>query len=151
MFVAVGKSLATMSLVLFRFTPEALQHLALMPIAAPELQGSATDEIVISLAAVFKVNNLGHWLHALSGLCGHYTRENFNLKIMVLPEFARMNVYDHRFSALNLPGRGELYNKELKFALRQARSKWRICSFVEQFALADPWFSLPSKQIPEEP
>jgi len=30
---------------------------------------------------------------------------------MVLPEFARMNAYDHRFSALTLPGQGELWNK----------------------------------------
>jgi len=128
MFVAVGKGLATMGLVLFRFTPEALQHLALMPIAAAELQGSATDEIVISLAAVFKVNDLGHWLHALSGLCGHYTRESFNLKIMVLPEFAWVNVYKHRYSALTLPGQGELWNKEPEFALGQSLCAKRAAS-----------------------
>ncbi len=47
-----------------------------------------------------------------------------------------MNVYDHRFSALTLPGQGELWNKEPKSALRQACSNLRICSFVEQLALA---------------
>jgi len=31
---------------------------------------------------------------------------------MGLPEFAWMNVFDHRFSALILPGQGELWNKE---------------------------------------
>jgi len=29
-----------------------------------------------------------------------------------------MNLYDHRFSALTLPGQGELRKKELEFALR---------------------------------
>jgi len=38
----------------------------------------------------------------------------------VLPESARMNVYERRFSALTLPGQGELRNKEIEFALRQA-------------------------------
>jgi len=37
---------------------------------------------------------------------------------MVLPEFAWMNVYDHRFSALIWPGQGELWNKEAEYALR---------------------------------
>jgi len=36
----------------------------------------------------------------------------------VLPEFAWMNVYEHRFSALTLSGQGELLNKEPEFALR---------------------------------
>ncbi len=29
-----------------------------------------------------------------------------------------MNVYEHRFSALTLPGQGQLRNKEPEFALR---------------------------------
>jgi len=29
-----------------------------------------------------------------------------------------MNVYDHGFSALTLPGQGELWNKAPEFALR---------------------------------
>jgi len=49
--------------------------------------------------------------------------ENRNLgtgcrKKMVLPEFAWMNVDEHRLSALTLPGQGELWNKEPEFALR---------------------------------
>ncbi len=47
-----------------------------------------------------------------------------------------MNGYDHPFSALTLPGQGELRNKDLEFALRQACSNWRICAFVEQLAPA---------------
>jgi len=62
---------------------------------------------------------------------------------MVLPEFAWMNVYDHRFSALIWPGQGELWNKEAEYALRQACSSWRICSFVKQLALARPVVSSP--------
>ena len=89
------------------------------------------------------------------------------LFFMVLPQFAWMNVYDRRFSALTLPGQGELRNKEQVFtslrarktgkviilrwfpssrptsrlarlAARNARKTARICSFVEQLALARP-------------
>jgi len=38
--------------------------------------------------------------------------------VKVFAEFAWMNVYDHRFSALTLPGQGKLRNKEPEFALR---------------------------------
>jgi len=36
----------------------------------------------------------------------------------VLPEFAWLLFYDHRFSALTLPGQGKLWNGEPKIALR---------------------------------
>jgi len=37
---------------------------------------------------------------------------------LLLPEFAWPNVYEHRLTALTLPGQRELWNKELEFALR---------------------------------
>jgi len=35
-----------------------------------------------------------------------------NCCFSTIPEFAWMNVYEHRFSALTWPGQGELRNKE---------------------------------------
>jgi hypothetical protein len=32
----------------------------LAPISTPKLQGFTTDEIVVTLATVFKINDLGH-------------------------------------------------------------------------------------------
>ena len=37
---------------------------------------------------------------------------------LFIPEFAWMNVYEHRFAGLTLPGHGELRNKEFEYALR---------------------------------
>jgi len=90
---------------------------------------------------------------------------------MVLPEFAWMNVYEHRFSALTLPGQGGLRNKEhsepplfrppqpgkgqhedLMLSPLEHCHPWReYAPLWSSLPWPDPWFSLPSKQIPEEP
>jgi len=60
-----------------------------------------------------------------------------------------MNVYEHRFSALTLPGQGQLRNKEPEFALRQALCAKRAVSgeyapLWSSLPWPDPWFALPS-------
>jgi hypothetical protein len=82
-----------------------------------------------------------------------------------------MNVYEHRFSALTLPGQGELWNKEhsepplfrpsqpgkgqhedLMLAPPEHCRQWReYAPLWSSLPWPDPCFSLPSKQIPEEP
>jgi len=82
-----------------------------------------------------------------------------------------MNVYDHRFSALTLPGQGELRNKEhsepplfrpsqpskgqhedLMLPPPEHRHQWReYAPLWSSFPWPDPWFSLRSNQIREEP
>ncbi len=67
-----------------------------------------------------------------------------------------MNVYEHCFSASTLPGQAELRNKEPEFALRQALCARRAasCEYAplwSSWPWPDPGFSLPSKQILEEP
>ncbi len=89
----------------------------------------------------------------------------------VLPEFAWMNVYGHRFSALTLSGHGELWNKEhsepqvfrpsqpgkgqhedLMHPLPEHCHQWlEYPPLWSSLPWPDPWFSLQPKQIPEEP
>jgi len=82
-----------------------------------------------------------------------------------------MNVYEHRLSTLTCPGQGELRNKEhpepplfrpsqpgkgqhedLMLPLPEHCHPWReYAPLWSSLPWPDLWFSLPSKQIPEEP
>jgi len=92
-------------------------------------------------------------------------------QLQVLPEFAWMNVYGHRFSALRLPGQGELWNQEhsepplfrpsqpgrgqhedLMLTPVEHCHQWReYAPLWRSLPWPDPWFSQPFEQIPEEP
>jgi len=89
---------------------------------------------------------------------------------MVLPEFAWIGLYEHRFSSLTLSGQGKLRNKEhsepplfTPSQLGKGQHEDLMlpppehCHKSREYAplwsslpWPDPWFSLPSKQIPEE-
>ncbi len=82
-----------------------------------------------------------------------------------------MNVYDHRLYALTLPSQGELRNKEHSepplfrpsqpgkgqhedwmFPPAELCHQWReYAALWSSLPWPDPWFPIPSKQIPEEP
>jgi hypothetical protein len=70
MAVAVGNGLMPMGLVFLRLAPKALQYLPLAPVTAAKLQGFTTNEIVVTLAAVAKLNDFCHRLHTLWGYIG---------------------------------------------------------------------------------
>jgi hypothetical protein len=61
--MAIANGLAPMVLVFLRLAPETLQNMPLAPISPPKLKGFTTDEVVVTLATVFKVNDLGHKFH----------------------------------------------------------------------------------------
>jgi hypothetical protein len=67
MAVPVGNGLMSMGLVLLRFAPKALQYLPLAPVTAAKLQGFTTNEVVVTLAAIAKLNDFCHRLHIFWG------------------------------------------------------------------------------------
>jgi len=89
----------------------------------------------------------------------------------VVPEFAWVNVDEHRFLALILPGQGEPLNEEhsepplfrpsqpgkdqhedLMHPPPEHCHQWReYAPLWSSLPWPDPWSSLPSTQIPEEP
>ena len=80
MAVAVANGLMPMGLVFLRLAPEALQYLPLTPVTAAKLQGFKTNKIIVTLAAVAKLNDFCHRLHTVYGLHRHYIRRDLILK-----------------------------------------------------------------------
>ena len=78
--MAVGNGLMPMGLVFLRLAPKALQYLPLTPVTAAKLQGLATNNIVITLAAVAKLNDFCHRHHTLWGYMGTISDKLLNHK-----------------------------------------------------------------------
>ncbi len=62
-----------------------------------------------------------------------------------------MNVYDHRDSALTLPGRGSCGTKSLNSLCAKRAVSGVYAPLWSSLPRSDPWFSLPSRQILEKP
>jgi hypothetical protein len=73
--VAIVNGLMPMALVFLRLAPEALQYLPLSPVTAAKLQGFTTNKVVVTLAAVAKLNDFCHRLHTLWGYIGTISDE----------------------------------------------------------------------------
>jgi hypothetical protein len=73
-----------MGLVFLRLAPEALQYLPLAPVAAAKLQGFTTNKVVVTLAAVTKLNDFCHRLHTFWDYTGTISDQSVLLKTKAL-------------------------------------------------------------------
>ena len=66
MSMAVGNDLTAVGLVFLCLALETLKDLSLAPVASTKLQRFSANEVIVPLAAVLEVNDLGHSLDPAS-------------------------------------------------------------------------------------